>query len=229
MGVIVFCNLGSVNSQAKADQVASLFIPETGGTRKKTSSKPYTDSAVAVLRDRATWEHFAGAYTSEDGAMFRFSIEDRKLFWINPSGRYLLVARGKDTAELFADPNVWFAFSKNNAGQTISEEYWPGPNNRHLWKYDTTALPDKDLLTYTGTYYCPELDCRYTISLKDHRLFMGSAKYNDEPLTLIEDNMRIGWWWMSNMKVMRDDHAKITGFEVNDGRVQHLWFKKEES
>lgn len=226
MGVVVFCNLGNVNSQAKADQVASLFIPEAGSAQKKTDRKPYSDSAAAILDDPGKWALFAGAYTSEDGAMFRFSIEDRKLYWINPSGRYLLVVRGKDTAELFADPNVWFAFAKNNAGQTISEEYWPGPNNRHLWKYDTTALRDKDLLTYTGTYYCPELDCRYTIRWKDRRLFMGNAKYNDEPLTVIENNMRVSWWWMSNMKIIRDDHEKITGFEVNDGRVQHLWFKK---
>ena len=228
MGVVVLCNLANVNSQAKADQVAALFIPEAGGPEKKAARKAYTDSAVAILNDPATWAPFSGAYTSEDGAMFRFAVEGRKLFWVNPSGKYLLVGKGKDTAELFADPAVWFSFSNSGGGQPISEEYWPG-NHRHLWKYDTTALADKDLMTYAGTYYCPELDCRYTISLKDHHLVMGSAKYNDERVTLIGENLHIDWWWMSNMKIMKDTHGKITGFEVNDGRVRHLLFKKEES
>jgi hypothetical protein len=34
---------------------------------------------------------------------------------------------------------------------------------------------------------------------------------------------------MSDLKIIRDARGKITGFEVNDGRVQHLWFKKVES
>jgi CubicO group peptidase (beta-lactamase class C family) len=228
MGVVVLCNLANVNSQAKADQVAALFIPEAGGQEKKATKRVYTDSAVAILSDPGKWAPFEGAYTSEDGAMFRFALADRKLWWINPTGRYLLVGKGKDTAELFSDPTVWFTFSSGGAGQTISEEYWP-ENHRHLWKYDTTALADKDLVTYAGSYYCPELDCRYTISLKDHHLRIGSAKYNEEQVTVIGDNLRVDWWWMSNLKIIRDAHGKITGFEVNDGRVRHLWFKKEES
>jgi hypothetical protein len=96
-----------------------------------------------------------------------------------------------------------------------------------LWKYDTTAKPDAQLLTYTGTYYCPELDVNYRIILKDHHLMIGSAKYNDTPLTLYgNDHLGDDWWWMSHLKIIRDGHKRITGFEVNDGRVRHLWFKK---
>jgi hypothetical protein len=75
-----------------------------------------------------------------------------------------------------------------------------------------------------------ELDCNYRITLKDHHLQIGSAKYNETPLTLYGDNnLNDDWWWMSNLKMIRDARGKITGFEVNSGRVQHLWFKKVES
>jgi hypothetical protein len=85
------------------------------------------------------------------------------------------------------------------------------------------------LRSYTGTYYCPELDCNYRISLKDRHLLIGSAKYEETPLTLYGDhNLGDDWWWMSNLKMTRDVHGRITGFEVNSGRVQHLWFKKVE-
>ena len=44
-----------------------------------------------------------------------------------------------------------------------------------------------------------------------------------------DNNLGDNWWWMSNLKMIRDTHRKIIGFEVNSGRVQHLWFRKAES
>jgi CubicO group peptidase (beta-lactamase class C family) len=140
MGFIVFSNLADVNSGYEADQLASLFIPE-GPTQKKTGKQPYKDSAVAILADPGRLTPFTGFYTSDDGARFQFAIEDRKLYWINPSGRYLLVSTGRDTAELFSDPGVWFTVSTTGAGQTVWDEYWPG-NHRHLYRYDTAMKPD---------------------------------------------------------------------------------------
>jgi CubicO group peptidase (beta-lactamase class C family) len=228
MGFIVFSNLANVNSGDEADQLASLFIPE-GALQKKTGKQPYKDSSVAILADPGRLTRFTGFYTSDDGARFQFMIEDRKMYWANASGRDLLVVTGKDTAEEFDDPSVWFTLSTTGTGQAVWDEYWPG-NHRHLYRYDTAAKPDAALRAYTGTYYCPELDCNYRVILKDHHLLIGSAKYEETPLMLTGDNnLRDDWWWMSDLKIIRDARGKITGFEVNDGRVQHLWFKKVES
>jgi CubicO group peptidase (beta-lactamase class C family) len=220
MGFIVFSNLGNVNSGYEAEQLASLFIKDNA-PKKPAGKAGYTDTAVAILANPALLTPYTGAYSSDDGARFRFSIEANKLYWVNPSGRYLLVNTRNDTAELFSDRSVYFVFSKSSA-----DEYWPG-NHRYLWKYDTSSKPDAQLLTYTGTYYSPELDVNYRIVLKDHRLLIGSAKYNDTPLTLYgDDHLGDDWWWMSHLKVIRDSQKRITGFEVNDGRVRHLLFKK---
>jgi len=228
MGFIVFSNLGDVNSGEEADQLASLFIP-AGPPQKETGKPPYKDSAVAILADPGRLTPFTGSYTSDDGAQFQFVIDDRKLYWINASGRDLLVSAGKDTAEEFSDPSVWFTFSTTAQGQTVWDEYWPG-NHRHLYRYDTATKPDAVLRAFTGTYYCAELDCNYRIGLKDHHLSIGNVKYGETPLKLIGDNtLNDDWWWMSNLKIIRDSHGKITGFEVNSGRVRHLWFKRVES
>jgi CubicO group peptidase (beta-lactamase class C family) len=226
LGFIVFSNLGDVNTGYEADQVASLFIKDA--SPKKTPAKAgYTDSALAILADPGRLTPFTGAYTSEDGARFRYIIDSNKLFWITPNGsHHLLISTRKDTAELFSDKSIYFVFSRTKAGETVTDEYWPG-NHRHLWKYDTTAPPDAQLFTYTGTYYCPELDVNYRIILKDHHLLIGSAKYNDTPLTSYgDDHLGDDWWWMSHLKIIRDSRKRITGFEVNDGRVRHLWFKR---
>jgi len=96
-----------------------------------------------------------------------------------------------------------------------------------LEKYDTTAKTDRQLTAYTGTYYCPELDCSYRIGLKDHRLFLSNAKYNDSPLTLYgDDHLLDDFWWMNHLHITRNTKNQITGFELNGNRVMHLKFVK---
>jgi CubicO group peptidase (beta-lactamase class C family) len=231
MGIIVFSNLGNVNTGRKADQVAALFIKDAspqkmatgppGATPGLAAQAGFTDSAQANLADPGRLTPFTGAYASEDGERFRIAIVGNRMYAVDGYDRDLLVVKGKDTAVLFRDQRVYAVFSKDSL-----DMYEPG-GTRHMWKYDTAARSDAQLATYAGTYYCPELDVNYRIVLKDHRLMIGSAKYNDTPLTLYgDDHLGDDWWWMSQLKVIRDRRKKITGFEVNDGRVRHLWFKK---
>ena len=88
-------------------------------------------------------------------------------------------------------------------------------------------VEDITLMTYTGKYYCPELDCSYGIMLKDHKLFLTNSKYNDVPLTLSGANHLLDdYWWINHLVVIRNDKNQITGFEVDGQRVMHLKFNK---
>jgi hypothetical protein len=63
--------------------------------------------------------------------------------------------------------------------------------------------------------------------LKDHQLYLTHPKYNDARLTLNgDDQMACGLWWMNNMIVQRGRKNEMIGFEVNNGRVLHLKFRK---
>jgi hypothetical protein len=58
---------------------------------------------------------------------------------------------------------------------------------------------------------------------------LTNNKYEDTKLTLIgKDNLQSNFWWMGNLKVIRNNKNLITGFEVNDGRIMHLRFNKME-
>lgn len=86
---------------------------------------------------------------------------------------------------------------------------------------------DDSLQQYVGNYFCPELDCHYGIQLKDHKLVLTNPKYNDAPIALVgTDNLFTDNWWMNHLLVMRNSAGKITGFEVNSGRIMHLAFNK---
>lgn len=90
-----------------------------------------------------------------------------------------------------------------------------------------TNWSDKQLQAYTGIFYCSELDCRYSIALKDHKLFLTSNKYDDAKLDLVDANhLTNDFWWMGRLLIIRNSKKQITGFEINTDRVMHLRFDK---
>ncbi|HEX5153941.1 MAG TPA: hypothetical protein VFW07_20990 [Parafilimonas sp.] len=92
-----------------------------------------------------------------------------------------------------------------------------------------TSQSDEVLKTYTGIYYCPELDCKYGIILKDRQLMLTNDKYNDTKLTIVNnDHLTTDYWWINHLVMIRDTNNNIAGFEVNSGRIMHLRFNKIE-
>ena len=83
------------------------------------------------------------------------------------------------------------------------------------------------LQTYTGEYYCPELDCKYGIVLKDHHLMLTNNKYSDTKLNWINsEHFSSDYWWIDHLQMRSDAKNKVTGFEINSGRIMHLKFIK---
>jgi CubicO group peptidase (beta-lactamase class C family) len=226
MGFIIFSNEGDADPSGKAAQIMKLFIKDPAP--KKPVPKPATpDTTGAIFNDILAIKRFAGSYISADGARFNFKLKDKKLFWETGRNNSQLARRKNDTLVMLNDPTVKFVFAIKGPKETIVDEYWPN-NHRRLVKYDPDAKPtDEQLQTYTGNYYCPELDCSYQIVLKDHHLILTNSKYNDMPLKVYGDNiLSDDFWWMNNLAILRNTKGQITGFEVNSGRIQHLLFKK---
>jgi CubicO group peptidase (beta-lactamase class C family) len=219
LGFIVFSNLGNPDAQRLNEQLASLFIKDPSPKRKDNSS--HRDSALAILADTGRLRDLIGAYIGDDATHFGFAIKDRKLYGITPNGKFhLLIKTGNALYEAFTDTTVYFVFSGTGTKQIIADEYWPVGKHLRLEKYDTAAKTDQQLMAYTGTYFCPELDCNYRIGLKDHHLFLRHAKYNDSPLTLYgDDHLVDDFWWMNHLHITRNARNQITGFELNGDRV----------
>ncbi|HTE01569.1 MAG TPA: serine hydrolase domain-containing protein [Mucilaginibacter sp.] len=228
MGFIVFSNLGETDPTGKANALANLFIKDP--SPKAVQAKPqHKDLDNAILKDTVSIKKYTGDYISDDGAHFGYRLRNQKLYWITPGGSSnLLIKTEKDTFAMFTNPTVKFVFAVNSKKQTITNEYWPN-GFRMLVKYDTTAKSDKQLATYTGTYHSDELDCNYRIVLKNHKLILTNAKYDDAPLRLYGDS-QLGndLWWMNNLELKRNSKNQVTGFEVNSGRIRHVWFRKIE-
>ena len=229
MGFIVFSNLGDFNTGGKAYEMADLFIKDTSHTI--TAAKIINkDSSKAILKDTQGIAKYMGDYISEDGAQFTYKLKNKKVYWVPYGQTYLLQKAKKDTFTMFVDSTVKFVFKETPAKAMMVEEYWPD-NQRNLTKYiaDSTQSTAQ-LKAYIGTYYCPELDCKYGIVVKENHLYFTNDKYNDARINLVgaNDLTNNDYWWLDHVSLLRDKINKITGFEVNSGRVMHLRFNKIE-
>ncbi len=161
MGFIVFSNLGDFNPGRKLYEMADLFIKDT--TRKKEAEKKVQrDSTAAVLKNTVQWQKYMGNYIGEDGLPFSFDFKNSQLYYHIYDESNFLIKETKDTFSIAAAPDIKFIFSIK-AKDTIVQVITPD-QLFHLKKYiKDTAQTDKILKAYTGTYYCPELDCKYGI------------------------------------------------------------------
>lgn len=226
MGFIIFSNVGDFDIGRKGDELVSLFVKDIA---KKVNNPVASaiDTSKAVLDDVARAAKFSGNYIADDGTQFNFKLDNQKLYWERYGHTDLLLKAGKDTFMVADAPSVKFLFDMTSSKETQVKQWWPD-GKRSLLKYSPTANPtDKQLQAYAGTYYCPELDCKYGIVLKGKDLILTNSKYEDTKLQLIGmDHLRSNFWWMGHLKVLRGDKNQIIGFEVNDGRVMHLRFNK---
>lgn len=226
MGFLVFSNLGDFNTSLKTSELSQLFIADT--SKKVAASLPKTDSTMAVLRDAQNWKKFTGDFISDDGVRFNFKLKNDKLY-VNPGNQdYVLIKQGKDSFAISIFPEIKFVFFEKTENQPMINFIDNFGEVHQMVKFKSdTSLTDEQMEPYTGIYYCPELDCTYGIVIKDHHLYLTNNKYSDTKLMLMgEDHLADDFWWMSHLLIRRDASKKITGFEVNDGRVMHLKFNK---
>jgi len=163
----------------------------------------------------------------EGGLQISFDLKDSKLYFHYKDESGVLVKESKDNFAMLDYLPMKFAFSII-VRDTIVDNTFPNEFESHILyhfkKYIQETLPDDQVLqTYTGDYYCPELDCKYGIVLKDHQLMLTNSKYSDTKLVWItRDHLTTGYWWIDHLQILRDNKNQVIGFEVNSSEMIHL-------
>jgi hypothetical protein len=225
MGFIILSNVADSDPTGKTYALADMFISDT--TLKNQSMKQESpDSTKAILQDTLSIRKFLGNYMSEAGLPVSLKLKDKKLYYQLYNDTKLLVKDSSNSFSIYESPEIRFVLGLQQADTTLDILSLNAYN--HLTKYNINRkLENRFLKVYTGSYYSQELDTRYNIVLKDNQLWLTHSKYNRTRLFLINENQMINdFWWMRHLTVMRNDKGRITGFEVNCGRVNHLQFLK---
>jgi CubicO group peptidase (beta-lactamase class C family) len=223
-GIIVFSNLGDFDF-SKINALADLLIKEHSPIKEELK-KPVTDSSIANLKDIISVRKYLGNYINDEGSQLAFEVVNGRLVYRMGIETRVLVPEGKDAFVNLDQPLFTCNFSIKGK-DTVVDIITPDRSYTMKKFNNNNPKTDDQLKKYTGRYYCPELDCNYSIILKDHALYLTNPKYNDIKISMRgDDHMDTGYWWMSHLFVLRNKKNEISGFEVNTGRVLHLKFNK---
>jgi len=226
MGFVVFANEDDFNSSGKAHTMTSLFVKDTIQPVIERKEEKKDEKTAELERDSFMLKKYLGNYISEEGIILSLEMSNHKLYFRYGDNLNLLIRDQQNVYAAFETPEFKIKLYPV-LGDTVIRAIMPDKYYT-LKKYvNSTPSGDQFLKKYAGRYYCPELECFYHITLKDHHLFLGSNKYDDTPLTLMgTEHLRNDFWWMNHLMVTRDKAGMITGFEVNSGRSAHVKFIK---
>jgi CubicO group peptidase (beta-lactamase class C family) len=229
MGIIVFGNQGDLSTFSKINQIADLLITDTTAS-VKNKEQLLKGKTNERLNNSVDLNRIVGDYISNDGLEMHFRSSNNMLYADAFGGSFLLTKENMDSLSFFSDPLLTLSFSSSTAAGNYVLASFPAEDDEKymLKKYVTNTSPTAQVLQiYTGIYNCPELDCNYSIILKEHHLLLTTSKYSDAPLILMDvDYLHNDLDGMNNLRMIRNNKNQITGFEVNSGGVMHLRFNK---
>lgn len=193
-----------------AMQLADLFL-EDRSVQKEKKDFEY---------DKKAYQYTAGKYFNDEGN--QLEILDSTQVYVKV-GNYVevLLPLDENTFES-ADERFHLRFGANTI--YLKQQ---GREVRFS-KQEVFSLHPGLFQDFTGVYYNDETDARYTISIKNDELVLQHPKFDDAVLKqVLPDQFSTAHWWMSNLNFFRDKNGKVGGFEVNNGRVLHLKFRKQ--
>jgi CubicO group peptidase (beta-lactamase class C family) len=227
-GFIILSNVSDFfNNGNPAYDLIEFLVPKDT-TNWNIMPKTWVDSTNTVLKNPLDYREFTGEYISDQaGLIQRFDLINNRMYVYTNGTEKLLGLFAKDTFMFLQNTEYRYVFNRNGKEPSISM-LTTNQEDFTFRKYikDTSSTLSK-LQEYQGRYFCPELDCVYNIELKKGGIYLVSNKYDDISIGFIGvDHMTTGNWWMSHLVMIRDGKNQITGFEVNTGRVMHLYFRK---
>ena len=96
-----------------------------------------------------------------------------------------------------------------------------------FYYFESLTMTTKDLLSYTGKFYSPELETTYKIYFENDTLFWHHARHGEFKMKVLKNDVLESEWPMAITKYKRDKKGEVTGIYVSNGRVRNLWFEKQ--
>jgi CubicO group peptidase (beta-lactamase class C family) len=228
LSLVCLCNFSRSNPGMLTRRVADIYLAdqlkaEQPKVKAITTAVP---STVEKLSDQELTSKVGAYYARQREETIRFEFKDGKLT-ANVGPGFQLMPVSKDRFQVVGAPiQVAFEGVSNGHPQRMLV-FAEGEKGPIAYEYLESAKPTPaQLAEYAGNYYSDELDTRYTVVLKDDTLVIRRRKFEDTALTpTFTDafsNSDLG-----GLRFIRDSEKRISGFELNAGRVRHLQFSKE--
>lgn len=225
VSIAIFANRGDANPTRKAYQVADILLKDQFivEEEKDDGEEPMPEASQPAVE--LSLEQLIGVYQIEPGVTVKLSAVDDSLSLLQSwnESSYNIGRTSGNTFQIPGEANVSFVFSELKDGLTQRLTVYQGGNASVCERKEEIDLSKIDLDDYVGDFFSSELDATYRIYLQNGGLTIQVR--NNEPAALIiidKDNLT----FYGNTLRFKKKGSKVSGFELDAGRVKNLKFKK---
>lgn len=231
-GVVILCNLASYNPERLAEMIADIYLetttlPAAGQVPASKGAAQTQIPGVNVNVNPADYRQYEGRYRLINGVVITITREDSRLM-----GQI----EGQPPFELFPGSGGTF-FLKVVAARVVFQRDEKGKVNRLILcqggkdipaeKFRRVKLTPWEMQQFTGSYYCDELDARYSIVIRDGRLAAAHRRHSDIFLEPEEgDRFSADEPFLNMMEFSRNKEGEVTGFKIDGSRARNIVFVK---
>lgn len=221
LGIAVLSNLASFNTGNLANRVAAVYL-EKQMTAEPPRPQQVSRTFVTLAPDAIG--PYEGHYRLSAELMIEVVKKEGKLLAAPPGAPQIELkpmAPSRFYAEQMQAEVEFTAKPGNGMGMKVTQPGGTMEGERVAF----TPFDAKDLDQYPGAYWSEELETRYTIVLKEGKLFADHARHGEIALTPVaKDTLRSAMWFMPEVKFLRDAAGKVTGMTLGGNRVAAIRF-----
>jgi hypothetical protein len=208
------------------DAIAShLLNPASAEPAAPAETKEEERTFVTLSAEEL--EQYAGTYPlPKIGQRAVLEVRDGKLLAAGPIQPPLEVrplgGRKFYLAQLSAD--VEFVPQDDDGMKIVITQ--PGAVNEGV-RVEPVTLEAAALAQYEGDFWSDEMLTQYTIAARDGKLWLSHLKHGEGPLEPVApDAFASSFWFIPEVKFVRDDSGTVTALKLGGGRVTGVTFRK---
>lgn len=209
ISISLLCNLGSINAEALAHQVADIVMADQFRDR---ALPPAIRLSPDIVKARA------GVYRNPDtGGILRIAFDKDRL---RADGSELVPIAPDRCRDATGQTEYTFA-STGDQGQIRVRQATSGDRPVEFVAVTPFTPTPVQLAEFAGTYYSDELDVTYLVQMDNERMVV---RHRPEPAVAVQpvyaDAFDFGGGRV--IRFTRDRAGRVDGLEIFAGRVRHL-------
>ena len=219
--IAILANRGDARPSSLANQVADIILKDVFPAQEKIKKD---DGAVPARQpEKLNLKQLAGNYELQAGMVLKVTLENDTLVVEQSWDKvvYQIVRTDGNTFVIPHNDGILFTFSKVEDGFSQQLEVLQSGNKMHLYRKPTMDPSQVNLADYAGDYYSQELDVTYHFRLEDDILVVQIDKKATAVCSISGPDAISMYLGLARF---RRGEGKITGFELDSGRVKNLKF-----
>ncbi len=217
--VVVLMNVVDNRAQLRVDQLLNVLLSD--------QSKPSMTLADVkkVTLNSARAKQFENTYWNTTANYVRSVVFENDTLWYQrTNGTRSPLWQVEDSVFVLGGIKtvVWVRFHSSSTGYQMSVKDGDQPE-QFFEVVDATVPTRKELEKYCGTFYSPELQTSYTISLGPEGLVGYHEKHGSFPIQYLGKDL-IDWSGFATARYSFE--GEKTGLYVSLNRVRNVWFEK---